>query len=132
MSAGLAWNEYLPYSDPANSERRMIDAPDQCRYVLEQRIVRPPGAAYVYNGGLTALLAAILRRTSGRPVDELAKEMLFDPLGIEDIEWIRYADGTPNSVSGLRMRPRDLAKIGQAVLARGTWNGSRIVSEGMG
>jgi CubicO group peptidase (beta-lactamase class C family) len=129
MSAGLAWNEYLPYSDPANSERRMIDAPDQCRYVLQQPIARPPGAAYVYNGGLTALLAAILGRTSGRPVDELAKEMLFDPLGIQDIEWIRYADGTPNSVSGLRMRPRDLAKIGQAVLARGTWNGSRIVSE---
>lgn len=129
MSAGLAWDEYLPYSDPANSERRMIDAPDQCRYVLKQPIVRPPGAAYVYNGGLTALLATILQRTSGRPVDELAEKMLFGPLGIHDIEWVRYADGTPNAVSGLRMRPRDLAKIGQAVLTRGTWNGSRIVSE---
>jgi hypothetical protein len=26
MSAGLAWNEDIPYSNPANSERR-IDAP---------------------------------------------------------------------------------------------------------
>ncbi|MCV3210904.1 beta-lactamase family protein [Mesorhizobium sp. YC-39] len=129
MSAGLAWNEYLPYSDPANSERRMIDAPDQCRYVLEQPIARPPGVAYVYNGGLTALLATILQKTSGRPVDVLAAEMLFDPLGIQDVEWVRYADGTPNAVSGLRMRPRDLAKIGQAILGRGMWNGRRIVSE---
>lgn len=129
MSAGLAWNEYLPYSDPANSERRMIDAPDRCRYVLEQPIARPAGLVYAYNGGLTALLATILQKTSGRSVDALAAEMLFDPLGIRDVEWVRYADGTPNAVSGLRMRPRDLAKIGQAVLARGTWNGKRIVSE---
>jgi CubicO group peptidase (beta-lactamase class C family) len=51
MSAGFAWNEYLPYSDPANSERRMIDALDQCRYVLEQPIARPPGVAYVRSHG---------------------------------------------------------------------------------
>jgi CubicO group peptidase (beta-lactamase class C family) len=42
MSAGFAWNEYLPYSNPANSERRMIDAPDPYRYVFEQPLVRPP------------------------------------------------------------------------------------------
>jgi CubicO group peptidase (beta-lactamase class C family) len=106
----------------------MIDAPDQCRYVLEQPIARPPGVAYVYNGGLTALLAAILQKTSRRPVDAFARELLFDPLGIPDVKWIRYENGTPNAVSGLRMRPRDLAKIGQVVLDRGIWNGRTIVS----
>ena len=130
MSAGLAWNEYLPYSDPTNSERRMIDASDQCRYVLEQPVVRPPGVAYVYNGGLTALLARILQKVSGQPVDVLANDLLFSRLNIQDVEWVRYADGTPNAVSGLRMRPRDLAKIGHTVLARGTWRNNRVVPEG--
>src|SRR5262249_53387348 len=69
MTAGLAWNEVLPYSNPANSERRMIDATDPYRYVLEQPVARPAGAAYAYNGGLTALLGAILHRVSGRPLD---------------------------------------------------------------
>jgi CubicO group peptidase (beta-lactamase class C family) len=128
MSAGFGWNEQLPYSNPANSERRMIDADDPCRYVLEQPIIRPPGAAYTYNGGLTALLAAILQRMSGRPIDVLAKEVLFEPLNIWDVEWIRYKDGTRNAVSGLRMRPRDLAKIGQLVLNGGQWEGRQIVS----
>jgi CubicO group peptidase (beta-lactamase class C family) len=128
MSAGSAWNEQLPYSNPANSERRMIDASDRYRYVLEQPITRPPGATYAYNGGLTALLAAILQKTSGYPVDVLAKEMLIEPLGIHDVEWVRYADGTPNAVSGLRMRPRDLARIGQLVLDCGTWQGRTIIS----
>lgn len=129
MSAGLAWDEYLPYSNPTNSERQMSDAPDRCRYVLEQLVVRPPGIAYVYNGGLTALLAAILQKISGQPIETLAAETLFDPLGVRDVEWVRYADGTANAVSGLRMRPRDLAKIGQLVLGRGTWNGNRIISD---
>jgi CubicO group peptidase (beta-lactamase class C family) len=44
MSAGLAWNEYISYNDPANSERRMMEAPDRVRYVLEQPIARPAGA----------------------------------------------------------------------------------------
>ncbi len=106
----------------------MIDAADPCRYVLEQPVVRPPGAAYVYNGGLTALLAAILAKLAGQPIDQFAQDALFDPLGIHDVEWIRYPDGTPNAASGLRMRPRDLVKVGQLVLDQGVWNGRQIVS----
>jgi CubicO group peptidase (beta-lactamase class C family) len=36
--------------------------------------------------GLTALLAAIVQRTSKRSIDELARDELFAPLGIEDVE----------------------------------------------
>jgi len=128
MSAGLAWNEYISYNDPTNSERRMMDAPDRIRYVLEQPIVRPAGATYNYNGGLTALLAAILQKTSGRQADDFASEVLLGPLGIRHVEWRRYSDGTP-TMGGLRMRPRDLAKIGQLVLNGGMWSDSRIVSK---
>lgn len=128
MSAGLAWDEGLPYSNPANSERRMIAAADRCRFVLGQALVRPPGRVYTYNGGLTALLATIIERRSGLSIDAMAGEALFSPLGIADVEWMRYADGTPNAVSGLRMRPRDVAKIGQMVLDGGRWNGWPVVS----
>src|SRR5579872_2564879 len=127
MSAGLAWNEMLPYSNPANSERRMMEAPDPYRYVLEQPLARRPGATYSYNGGLTMLLAAVVERSSGRSIDAVARDELFAPLGIEDVEWVRYPAGIANAASGLRMRPRDLARIGQMVLARGLWAGRRVV-----
>ena len=42
MSSGLAWDESLPYSNPANSERRLIDAADPIKYVLQ---AAPRGAA---------------------------------------------------------------------------------------
>jgi len=86
MSPGFAWNEDLPYANPQNSERLMTDAPDRCRYVLQQPIVRPPGRTYIYNGGATALLAAILDKASGQPLDVLAQRELFDPLGVGDVE----------------------------------------------
>lgn len=130
MSSGLAWSEDLPYSDPRNSERLMSDAPDPYRYVLEQPFATAPGERWVYSGGATALLSAVLKQVSGRPLDVLAQEVLFAPLGIDDVEWIRYPNGDPVAASGLRLRPRDIARIGRLVLDRGAWQGRQIVSPG--
>ncbi|MBP7669950.1 MAG: serine hydrolase [Ferrovibrio sp.] len=132
MSAGFAWDENIPYSDPANSERKLIVAPDRVRHVLEQPMARPAGATYNYNGGLTLLLAAIVERLSGQGIDGFAQQALFDPLGIRaaGVEWNRYPDGAANPVSGLRLRPRDMARIGQMVLDRGVWQGRAVVSPG--
>lgn len=130
MAAGFAWDENLPYTNPANSEIRMMFAKDRLRYVLEQPIVVEPGKVYNYSGGATALLGGILQKVSGRRIDTLAKEELFTPLGIRDFEWMPYQpDGEPATASGLRLRPRDLARIGQMVLDRGRWRGKQIVSE---
>lgn len=128
MSLGLAWNEDLPYTDPRNSEIAMEMAPDRCRYVLEQTLIEPPGARWRYSGGATALIARILAGAVGQPLDRFAEEALFAPLGIEKFEWIGRASDDPAAASGLRLRPRDLAKIGQLVLDGGVWRGRRIVS----
>lgn len=130
MSAGFAWDEATPYSDPRNSERQMIDAPDQLRYLFSRPPARPPGAIWTYNGGCTAALAHVVARAARMPLEEFAEEALFGPLGIEGAEWIRcYADGTVNACSGLRLRPRDIAKIGLLVLNQGRWNGALLVSQ---
>lgn len=126
MSTGLVWDEDIPYSDPNNSERMMTVAPDRVRYVLEQPLWRKPGAAWTYNGGATALIAEALTRRTGKPLDALAREHLFDPLGI-DPEWIRYDDGVAVAASGLRLAPRETARIGQMVLQGGRWGGNQVV-----
>jgi CubicO group peptidase (beta-lactamase class C family) len=126
MSTGLQWDESMPYTDPANSETRMDAAPDRDRYALSPAVVAPAGQVYNYNGGATELLAGVLRKATGKSFDVLAREVLFAPLDISE-EWNRYEDGQPIVKSGLRMRARDLAKIGQLVLQRGAWNGSQIV-----
>jgi CubicO group peptidase (beta-lactamase class C family) len=129
MTSGLAWPEHsLPYNNPANLQRQMAEAPDPYRFVLEQPVETTPGTMWNYNGAGVRLLGVILKKVSAVPLDQFAKEGLFDPLGIKDWEWERLANGDPNASGGLRLRPRDLAKIGQLVLDHGAWHGKQIVS----
>lgn len=127
MSTGLVWDEDTPYSDPANNETQMYKAPDPYRYVLERPVGRPPGEVFNYVTGAPTLLGAVLHKLTGEAFDALEREVLFEPLGITNVTWTRFDNGDPMSGGGLRLRPRDLAKIGQLVLARGQWKGQQIV-----
>ena len=127
MMLGLEWNEDLPYTDARNSEIAMERAPDRFRYVLERPIASAPGERWVYNGGATALLARLIEQGSGKPLFDYAQETLFRPLGITDAEWITGRDGVAAAASGLRLRPRDLARLGQLVLNQGRWGERQIV-----
>ena len=60
-----------------------------------------------------------LERVSGKSLEAFAREALFGPLGITDWEWMKYRNEKIASAVGLRLRPRDAAKIGQLVLEQG-------------
>jgi CubicO group peptidase (beta-lactamase class C family) len=128
MSAGFEWDESIPYSDPRNSEIRMLRSDDQYRYTLEQPLVWPPGQVWNYNSGGSALLGAVIGKAAGRALDEVTRELLLAPLGITDFAWTRKANSGIPEVGGLRLRGRDFARIGQLLLAGGNWNGCQIVS----
>jgi CubicO group peptidase (beta-lactamase class C family) len=129
MSAGLEWNENVPFSDPKNSAMRLLCSADQCRYVLEQPVVAPGGQIWNYNSGCTLLLEAVLAKAAGVALDDVARELLFEPLGITDFAWTKNLKSGILEWGGLRLRSRDLAKIGQLVLNDGHWNGRQIVSQ---
>jgi CubicO group peptidase (beta-lactamase class C family) len=130
MTSGLAWDEWRSYSDPTNSEIMMVRSTEPYRFVLEQPILHEPGEEWNYSGGSTQLLAGVLQRSTGEPLADFARGALFEPLGITEFEWINMkASGEVAAASGLRLRPRDMAKIGVLVLDNGMWNGRRIVSE---
>ena len=129
MSSGLAWDETsASYGDASNTYWRMEVAPRSDRFVLEQPFAALPGTVFNYNSGSAELLGVILRKVVGKRLDKFAKEALFDPLGIEDWDWDGSSGFNPAAASGLRLRPRDLAKIGELVLERGNWHGRQIVS----
>jgi CubicO group peptidase (beta-lactamase class C family) len=128
MSLGLKWVEATPSTGDDNDEVRMHMAPDPCRYVLGLAATAPPGQEFFYNTGALTLLSAIMRKATGRPLDEFARATLFESLGITAVEWSRVR-GDTDAGGGLRLRPRDMAKIGQLVLAGGRWNDRQVVSK---
>ena len=127
MSVGLEWNEDIPYTDPKNDEIVMTRNRDPLHYVLARPIVSAPGASWRYNGGTTQVLGTIVQRATKRPLAEYARAMLFAPLGIREFEWLGSLAGVPSAASGLRLRPRDLAKFGSLYLHDGRWNGRQIL-----
>jgi len=129
MSMGLEWVEATPATgDYNNDEARMHMASDPCRYVLGRSVTAAAGQEFFYNTGGLMLVSAIIRKATGRPLDEFAHTRLFEPLGITSAEWMRVR-GDTDAGGGLRLRPRDMAKIGQLVLAGGRWNDRQIVSK---
>jgi CubicO group peptidase (beta-lactamase class C family) len=129
MSSGLEWNENVAYTDPANSEIRMWKEPDPYRFAWDQNPITPTGTVYNYNGGSTELLGQIVRKVTGQELEDFAQSNLFAPLGIEGFDWYKHPNGKAAAASGLRLSPRDMAKLGQLILWRGRWGEKQIVSE---
>ena len=129
MSSGIKWDEALPWTDPNNDEPHLAFDADPIGYILAKPIAAPPDTLWTYTGGGTDLLGNIVELASGKPLEAFAREALFQPLGITDLEWKAYPkNGKIAAAAGLRLRPRDAAKIGQLVLNGGKWNGQQIVS----
>jgi CubicO group peptidase (beta-lactamase class C family) len=129
MSSGLDWNEDVPYNDAKNSEIKMDFDKDPIGYVLSQPMAHPRGTVWNYNGGTTQVLAAIIQKVSGKPIDEFAREYLFGPLGIDKYQWLKMftAKDMPSAAAGLRLRSRDLLKLGLLYQQEGKWEGRQIV-----
>jgi CubicO group peptidase (beta-lactamase class C family) len=128
MSSGIEWDETLFWTDPKNDEPHLGYEADPVHYVLSKPIAAAPDTAWVYNGGGTDLLGSILERVSGKSLEAFARDYLFKPLDVTDFEWKSYPkNGKIAAAVGLRLRPRDAAKIGQLLLSDGAWNGRQVI-----
>ncbi len=152
MTSGLEWVEL---GGPKSEGFQLAYSNDWIAFTLNQPHTRIPGTTFNYSTGNTMLLAPIIKKATGQQAGEFAHDNLFVPLGITNYEWdtqsqfwiktqsgelpgakrpagINYkkpfSDFT-NTGSGLRMRPRDLCKIGQLYLNKGKWNEKQVVSE---
>jgi CubicO group peptidase (beta-lactamase class C family) len=123
MSAGLDWTD-------EEAESVHGAGPELFRRVLARHVTGEPGAAWRYVSANVNLLAGVLKTATGEQADAFAARELFGPLGIETWDWERgKVEGFPQMDGTLRLRPRDMAKLGALVLDGGRWAGRRVVSE---
>jgi CubicO group peptidase (beta-lactamase class C family) len=121
MSSGLALSD-------ADTWHTMVE-PDALAWVLSAPMAAEPGAVFNYCSSNYYLLSAILGKTTGVFVDELANLTLFAPLGISSFRWQSSQQGITYGWGGLWLTARDFAALGQLVLDRGRHAGRQIVPE---
>ncbi len=127
MTPGLEWNEAFSYANPTSSAFQMNRAPNTIEFVLSRKLVNKPGTTFEYNGGTTQLLTAIIKRATGSDIYAYTTKYLLTPLGITNHHWAKMKNGAPDADSGLRLRSRDMAKIGLLIANKGRWNGQQII-----
>ncbi|RAJ05386.1 CubicO group peptidase (beta-lactamase class C family) [Chitinophaga skermanii] len=112
------------------TEPRPADFPNQSweKTFFALSIVNEPGTKFYYNSYATYMLSSILQKVTGKTVLEYLTPRLFQPLGIEGAVW----DSNPAGVSyggwGLHIKTEDMAKMGQFILQKGTWNGKQLLA----
>ena len=138
MSSALECDDWNDAS--RGNEERMYLIEDWAQFILDLPIrgqmhvgeeVKPPpyGRRFSYCTGGVFVLSEVLEKVTRMRTDHYAQARLFAPLGITNVEWVYSPRNIPQTGGGLRMRSRDLLKIGQLFLDRGRWHGKSIVPE---
>lgn len=97
---------------------------------LNAPFVDKPGTKFVYNSLATYMAGVIVQDVSRQSLIDYLRPRLFDPLGIEGMDWEEDLAGYQVGGWGLRIKTEDMAKFAQLFLQKGKWNGKQILPEG--
>lgn len=87
----------------------------------------PHGRAHAYCTANSFVLGAVLEQATKQPLANYAAQALERPLGITTSRWNRSPEGIGMGGGGTRYRSRDLARLGELVLAEGRWQGKQLI-----
>lgn len=141
MTTGLKYSE--DYSDPNadvwvyNKAANPLPKPPGFEgprsYFEYLQTVEPEGEhgeAFAYKTINVDALGWIIARVTGKPLDELLSERIWQRMGAEQSAYFTIDSiGTPFAGGGITAGLRDLARIGQLMLNKGTINGDRLVPQ---
>jgi CubicO group peptidase (beta-lactamase class C family) len=139
----VTWHMLL--NQTSEWEGTLWDKPDVAdRRRGYDRKLRAPGTFWEYNDVRVNRLALALLRVYQRPLPEVLKEKVMDPIGASGT-WVWYGyrnsyveigarhvqsvSGGSHWGGGFWASTRDHARFGYLLLRRGEWNGRRILSE---
>jgi CubicO group peptidase (beta-lactamase class C family) len=115
--------------DPDTDLGKLLVAPDQTAFSMALDQQHPPGDTWHYSNAAVQTLEPILKRATGRPVEDYAQAKLFGPIGMR-ATYTKDPAGNDYVYSNLQAGCLDMAKFGYLALNRGNWNGRQVVSQG--
>lgn len=100
---------------------------DRAAAFLASELVAGPGERFEYSNGCTYMLGRIVEKVSGQDLRDYLVPRIFDPLGIDNPQWLRCPLGYSLGASGLHLRTSEFARVGRLMLQGGAWDGEQLV-----
>jgi len=129
MRSGLDCNDHT--SGSPGRETVIDTKPDWVKATLDLPMINDPGTRGFYCSGGVAVVGRLIENAVHTRLREYASANLFGPLGIARSDWTWNYDLTnaDNEYSQIRLRPRDMLKIGILFAEGGRWHGRQVISE---
>ncbi len=135
MTSGVKWNE--DYSDPNADVAKFNKHPPEdgvdatVSYLRRLPREAPAGTRWHYSTGETNLVGVLLAQATGKPLATYLSEKIWIPAGMEQsATWILSKSGREISGCCLQAATRDMARLGQFILAGARVDGRPLVPEG--
>jgi CubicO group peptidase (beta-lactamase class C family) len=128
--ADLTIRDVLSMSDGQKPDPTSAVAAKDSNWVkgfLATPVLEDPGTTFLYNSLGTYILSAIVQKVTGQQMIDYLRPRLFDPLGIQGMDWETDTRGINTGGWGLRLKTEDMAKFAQLFLQKGNWNGKQIL-----
>jgi CubicO group peptidase (beta-lactamase class C family) len=140
---GITWHQLL--NQTSEWEGTLWAKPDQAdRRAGRDRELQAPGTFWEYNDVRVNRLALALLRIWGRPLPEVFREHVMDPIGASDTwrwhgyfnayvetggRYVQSVSGGGHWGGGFWASTRDHARFGYLMLNRGRWGNRQLLSE---
>lgn len=127
MRSGFDFNERS--FNPFSKITRMYYGADLEKMVGKIKMKNEPNSMFQYQSINTQLLAIILEKVSGKKLNVLLQEYLWQPLGAEsNAIWSTDGRGNVKAFCCVNAIALDYAKFGRLYLNEGNWEGKQIIS----
>lgn len=128
MSAGVDFDE--AYSSPFSPTTKLYYGDDLQQIALGMKEIEEPGVNFIYQSGVTQLLAFIVEKATGENISSYVSRKFWTPMNAEeDALWsLDKKDGIEKAYCCFNSNARDFARFGQLILNKGEWNGEQLIS----
>ncbi|MGB5942255.1 MAG: serine hydrolase [Leeuwenhoekiella sp.] len=128
MASGLDWNE--SYYSPFSVTTQAYFDDDLTEIMLDLEVTEEPGQEYKYLSGNTQLLAIVLEKATGMPLEDYLSQSFWQPLGANrDALW--QVDSKENNLVKayccIASNAKDFARFGKLYKDFGRWNGVQVL-----
>lgn len=128
MSAGVDFDE--AYSSPFSPTTQLYYGDDLEKIAFGMKEIDKPGVNFIYQSGVTQLLAFIVEKATGERLSDYVSRKLWTPMHAEENAlWsLDHADGMEKAYCCFNSNARDFARFGQLLLNKGRWDGQQLIS----